>query len=147
VQVGEYVDQIEPGGTAELRAEECSLVGAVEHHPVDETHHVERSTVHLVVGAQPERRRDRHRGQADRRDDLVLARHVVRRREDGTGRGPPEHVPGAVGTGDGVGQIGAAARDGIECEGGGGTVDVVDEPRRHAGDVDAVNRFLHDGRP
>ena len=46
--------------------------------PVDETHDVEGSPVHLVIGAEPEGRRDRHVGGSEGGDDLVLAAHVVR---------------------------------------------------------------------
>ena len=147
VQVGEDVDQIETSGPTVVDAEQCSLVGAVEHHAVDERHHVERRTVDLIVGAEPECGRDRHLGRADSGDDLVLTAHVVGRREHGTGRRAAQHVLGAVRARDRVGQIRASTHDGVELERSAGALDVVDEPGRHPVEVDAVNRFLHDGRP
>ncbi len=60
MQVGEHVDQIEPSGPTVLDREQRTLVGTVEHDPVDETHHIERRAVHCVIGAQTERRRHGH---------------------------------------------------------------------------------------
>ena len=44
-----------------------------EDEPVDEGHDVERRAVHLVIGAEPERRRDGHVRGTEGGDDLVLA--------------------------------------------------------------------------
>ncbi len=67
VEVGEHVDQIETCRPTVVDREQSSLVGAVEHHAVDEPHHVERRAVHLVVGAESECRRDGNVGLPDGR--------------------------------------------------------------------------------
>ena len=91
-------------------------IRAVEHHAVHEIHHVERCSVHRLVGAQPECPGHRHIGQADRGDDRVLAGHVVGGCQNGPGRWPAENEPGTVTVGDGIGQVRTATGDDRELE-------------------------------
>jgi hypothetical protein len=91
VQVGQHVDQALADAAALRR-----LVGVAGREladgvqPDDPLHHVERRPEHRLVGAQVDRARHRDGRGAQRRDDPVLARHVVGGGQHGAGRRPAE---------------------------------------------------------
>jgi hypothetical protein len=144
VQLGEHVDEVLAGWHLQLVGQQRSLVDAVEHDALDVAHHVERRPVDLDVGAQPERRGHGDGGLADGGDDAELAGHVVSRLEHVAERRPAQHVLRAVSAGDREREVRPTTADQVERERRLGTVDVVAQPGRDAGDVD---RFGHDGRP
>ena len=125
---------------AQRRVELPRLLRAVEHDAVDEAHHVERRPVDLDVRAQPERRRHRHRRLADGGDDLVLARHVVGRRQHVAERRAAQHEPRAVAAGDRERQVGAAAADQRRVERADGPLDVGLQP---GADLREIESFEH----
>ena len=128
------------GLRAQRRVERLGPLGAVEHDAVDEAHHVERRPVDVDVLAQPEGRRHRHRRLADGGDDLVLARHVVGRRQDVAERRPPQHEPRPVAAGDGERQVRPAAGDQRRGERADGPLDVGLQP---GADLREIKSFGH----
>jgi hypothetical protein len=82
----------------------------------DELHHVEGSAVDGLVGAVAGDRCDRDRRRGERRDDAMLAAHVVGRAERLAERRPPQGPLAAIGIGHPIGQIGAAAGDPLVAE-------------------------------
>ena len=137
VKIGEHVDEMFGGGSAELDRHQIGPLDAVEHDPVDERHHVERCIVHRRVGAQPERCRYRHTGAPNGGDDPVLAGHVVGGCQHVAERRTTEHEHGAVSAGDPEREVGAAPGDQVEAERGHSTDDVVDQPLRHWTDANS----------
>ena len=109
-----------------------------EDVPVDEFHHVERCAVHVDVVAEAERGSDGHVGWSERRDDAVLATHVVRGRQHMAERRPSEHPARSLRIGDAKGEVRVAAGDQFVGERWLGTLDVVDEPPADALGVDAL---------
>ena len=92
-RVDERAAGVRPGGLGESLERD----GAVAHDDaVDVAHDVERRAVDGGVGAQAERRRDRHAGPLQAGDDAVLAAHVVGAGEHVAERRPAQHELGAV---------------------------------------------------
>ncbi len=120
VEVGEHLDQ-RLGDRAALGGGEVALgVGGLDQDvAVDEAHHVEGRAVDRLVGAEAERRRHRHAGGAERRDDLELAAHVVRGREHRAERRTAQHIALAARVGDLEGDVGVAGGNEIESEAAG----------------------------
>jgi hypothetical protein len=140
VQVGQHVDEVLAGRPAQRRRQQLGFVRSVEHHPVHERHHVERGTVHVRVLAERKRAGHRHSGSADRRDDAVLAGHIVGRGQHVAERRPPHHDLTAGGIGHPEREVGAATGDEREVERRAQPVHVRDEPCRHPFDVDAAHQ-------
>ena len=87
------------------------------YHSVYEAHHVERRAVDRLVRAESESRWRRHPGRAHRRDDPVLARHVVGGRQEVAGGRSAQHVAGARRVGHLERQVAPSARDQDEVQG------------------------------
>ena len=97
----EHVDEVFPRAAARVGVERVAHgVGVAKDVPVDEPHHVERRAVHVDVVTEAERGSDRHVGRPERRDDAVLAAHVVRGRQHMAERRPSEHTARALRIGD-----------------------------------------------
>jgi hypothetical protein len=139
MQIGEHVERdARRGEGAATRDEFCSL-RAVEHDAVDEAHHVEGCSVDVDVGAQTEALRNGHVRAADRRDDAVLAGHVVRRRQH-LGQSVDDAAPSAaVAVDDCKRQVGASAGDELERVRRCCARDVLIEPCADACDVDPLH--------
>ena len=137
VQIGQHVDEVLARLPAQLDRQLLGLLDAVEHHAVDEAHHVERRTVHLDVGAQPQRRRHGHAGATDGGDDPVLAGHVVGGGQHMTHRWATQHETCAVGAGDHEREVRPATGDELEVERSDGAIDVVAQPGGNTLTVDA----------
>ncbi len=138
MEVGEHLDQ-RLGDRAALGGGEVPLgVGGLDQHvAVDEAHDVERRAVDRLVGAEPERRRDRHARGAERRDDLELAAHVVRGGEHRPERRTAQHVALAARVGDFERDVGVPGGDELEAERRARSGDVAFDPLGHARGVDA----------
>jgi hypothetical protein len=78
VQPDEGVDELLAGTRSNLRRKPGNRVGTVEHDAVDERHHVERGTQHVLIGAQCDGLGHGHVGRHERGDHAELACHVVR---------------------------------------------------------------------
>ncbi len=128
VEVGEHIEEVLGGNRAEGLGQQGSPIHTIENHPVDEGHDVERCSVDLLVGAQAQRWGYGHTRGSHCGDDAVLARHVVGGGQHMTEGRSAEHESGAVGAGDGVGEVGPATGDEVEAEGRHGTLDVGGEP-------------------
>ena len=116
VQVTQRVHQTLADLAGPLLSQRLQLGRRPVRHPVDQRHHVERRPEHRLVGAPRIRLGDRHRGPLERRDDAVLATHVVRRREDvAEGWAADDDRRRAVG--HPVGEVGLAAGDELPDEG------------------------------
>ncbi len=126
---------------AARRAQRLGGAGSVEHHAVDERHHVERRTVDRLVGAQAQRHWDRHIRRADGADDAMLTSHVVCRRQDVTERRAAQDEAPIVGVVHAERQVRPAARDLLEPERCHRPVDVLDEPGADRIDVEASRRW------
>ena len=116
VELGQHVDEVEGHVSTHGRGQGGALVRAVEHDAIHVAHDVEGGAVDVGVGAEGEGGRDGHRGADERRDDAVLAGHVVGRGEDVAEGRPPEHDAPTGRIGDRVGEVGAAAGDQRERE-------------------------------
>jgi hypothetical protein len=138
VEIGEDLDQ-RLGDRAALGGGEVALgVGGLDQDvPVDEAHHVEGRAVDRLVGAQAERRRDRHASGAERRDDLELAAHVVRCRQDRPQRRTAQHIALAARVGDLESDVGVTGGNEIENEGRARSGDVPLDPLGDPERVDA----------
>ena len=115
VDAGEHVgDRLAGPAPAGLVEEGLGGLLVAQHEAVDERHDVERGAVDRFVGAQAERRGHRDVGGRQRRDDPVLAAHVVGGGEHVAERRPPQHEVVAGGAGDAEGEVGVAAGDELE---------------------------------
>ena len=145
VQVGERVDEDFARPPPRRRLQWLRLRRAVEHHAVDEAHHVERHAVDGLVGAQRERGRDGNGSRPEGGDDAELAPDVVGGRQHVAERRAAHDEPAAVGGGDGVGQVRAAAADERRVERADRTVDVDFEPPADGDEIEAVQSALAGG--
>ena len=139
MEVGQHVDEVMAGAHLRCGRQQMGLLRSIEHHTVDETHHVEGCSDHRLVGAQSERGRHRHTGGAHGGDDAVFARHVVRRGEHMPQRRTTQHETGAVGTGDPEREVRSPSGDEVERERRHGTINVGLQPRGDPFDVDALH--------
>jgi hypothetical protein len=132
------------------------VVGVAHDDAVDELHDVERRLVDGHVGAERQRLGHRHGGRRERRDDPVLAAHVMRGLEHVAERRPAQDEAPALAVGDRVGQVRASARDQAVVERRRSAVDVLGEPpidpvardpadrsQSHAGTVRTTARLDH----
>ena len=108
-----------------------------QDEPVHVFHEVEDGAGDAGVVAQRERAGNRHPGRREARQDVVLARHVVRGRQDLAHRRPPEDDRPSRGVCNAVREVRLALADAREGERRLEPFDVVDRPRGHGGDVDA----------
>jgi hypothetical protein len=100
VQIGKHVEEVLAQALSLRRRDQVGALRAVEHDTVDEAHHVEGRAVDLDVGAQAERRRNRHGCEAYRGDDAMLAGHVVCGRQHLGQRRTAQHHATPVGVVD-----------------------------------------------
>ena len=136
LQCDEHIDKGLALGSTFLSGERLGIGQGLDDVPGHEVHDVERRAVDVVVGAQPERGCDRNVGRSERRDDPVLAPHVVRRGEDLAERRAPEHpVPTGL-VANAIRQVRMTAGDQVEFEWWRDTVDVRFEPGRDPVAVD-----------
>ena len=91
VDLHEHVDQRFGAAPGVVGGESGHLRRRAQDLPVDLLHHVEGRVVDVGVVAERERRGHRHVGGRERREHLVLARHVVRGRQHVAERRPPQH--------------------------------------------------------
>ena len=143
VEAREHVDERVAAPPRVLGREPRHVVGRTQDPSVDAFHHVEGRAVHVVVLAQGVDARHGHVGGCQRGDHAVLARHVVRGRDDVTERRAPQH-PCACAVGDGVREVGATAGDelGVQWRAG-GTGNVLGEPRRESLEIETFGCFVH----
>ena len=113
------------------------VVEVVEHDALDVGHHVERRTVDVVAGAQPDHRRHRDAGVLEGRHHPVLPGDVVGGRQHVAHRRTAQHEPLPVVVGDDVRQARVTTGDPAEAQRRTGIGDVVGEPRRDRRRVDA----------
>ncbi len=140
VQVGKHVDEMLADRRPQCQRQFGGPLWAVEHDSVDKAHHVEGRAVHLIVDAQPERRRHRHVGAANCRDDAMLAGHVVSSGQHATQGWASQHEPMPSGIGDCIREVGTTAGDQREPERTGGISDVRLEPRTDPFDIDTRHK-------
>ncbi len=145
VQVGEDVDQVERQLAAAGVVECGGRIVEVQDDAVDERGDGERRAVDGRVLADGERARDRHRRAAERLDEAVLARDVVRGGEDRAHRGPAQNEAPAGGVGHGEGEVRPAAGDQAVHKRRRRARDVRGEPRADPRAVDRLVRrvFTH----
>ena len=143
VQLGERLGEVITNDVARRHVERGFGLGPVaQDRAVDELHDVERSFVDRFIDAQSQWLRDRDAEGEERRDDGVLADHVVRRGQDVTGRWATKGEPSPAGVSDAKRQVRTTTGDELEFEWGDGS-DVLAHPRRHAGFVYSRRRTLH----
>ncbi len=148
VQRGHRVDDRSAGGGPGIgRQGTLGDVPVAHHVAVDVAHHVERGTVDGAVLAQAERRRHGHRAVLQTGDDAELPADVMGAGEHVAERRPAQHEPGTVTGDDAVGEVGVTAGDDVEAERGHGSLDVVEQPCRHAVAVDAGDVVFGDHPP
>ena len=111
VEIGEHVDQRLGRRPAHRFGNRFHDAGVAQDQPVDEAHDVERRAGHRLVAAQPDHRRDRHRGAGQGGHDAVLPAHVVGRREQRAERRAAQHEALAGRVGDRVGEVRSTAGD------------------------------------
>ena len=121
-----------------LLGEDLGLGQAAQDRPLDELHHVEGGFVDALVLAEAGDRGDRDRRRGERRDDPVLAPHVVGRAEPLAERRAAQRPAPPGGVGHAVGQVRVAAGDALEGERQPGAGHVLAEPGFDVGAVDAV---------
>ncbi len=140
MKVGQHIDEMLADPRAQRERQFSGPLGTVEHDAVDKPHHVEGRAVDAIVGAQPEGRRHRHVGAPNRRDDAMLAGHVVSRGQHAAQWWAPQHVAMSVGIGDRVGEVGTTAGDQRESERTSGVGNVRLEPLTDPIDIDARHK-------
>ena len=114
-RVGHVVADAAPGRLVEGR---LRLGRAAQDVALDELHDVEGALVDRLVGAEADRDGDRDPDRAQRMHQPVLARHVVRRGEHVVQGRPAQRPRPPLGVLDPVGEVGAAAGDEGEGQGG-----------------------------
>jgi hypothetical protein len=139
VQVGKHIEQVLADLWPQVERKGGGSIGTVEHDSVDEAHDVERCAVHRRIGAQSQRLGHRHHGLANRRDDAVLAGHVVGRGKDLGEWRAAQHESPVVGIGHGVCEIGSPAGDQGEPVRRLSTGDVGVEPSSDPTNIDALH--------
>src|SRR5881394_965439 len=123
-----------------LIGERLCLCQTAQDRSLDELHHVEGGFVDALVLAEPNHRRYRDIGRSERRDNLVLPPHVVRRAET-LAQGWPSQRPALTGgVADAVSQVGVATGDALERERQLDSVHVLLEPGLDANPIDPVRR-------
>jgi hypothetical protein len=135
----EHVDEALARLAAGFGVERLAAVGVADDESVDEAHHVERRAVDLDVVTESEGRRHGDGRRGEGADDPVLASHVVGGGEDVAEGRPAKHEVVVVDVGDAERQVASATGDQLELERSGRALDVLLEPGRDLGYVDAVH--------
>ena len=141
VDARQHVRDLVPCSGAGVHIERPGRRRIPRHQPVDEAHHVEGSAVDRLVLAQADDGRHGHVGRRQRRDDAVLAAHVVGGGQDLPERRAAQHPGVAGGVVDPVGEVGAPARDQLEGQRGHHLGRMGLEPGGDPCDVDALRRL------
>ncbi len=139
VQLRQHVDHVHAERVSIGHRDALGRGRIVQHQSVDELHHVERRAVDRGIAAQSIRRRDRHRGFRQRRDDLVLASHVVGAFEHVSERRTTQHVSMRCRVFASIREIRVAAGDQRELHRRFERRHVRAQPLRHAIGVDSFH--------
>ena len=114
MDAGQHVGDLVARPGAGVDVERLRRGRVAGHEAVDEAHDVERRAVDRLVVAQADDRRHGHVGRRQRRDDAVLAAHVVGGGQHLAERRAAQHPGVPCGVGDPVGEVRAAAGDQLE---------------------------------
>ena len=139
-RVGHVVPDRTPGGDVERR---LRLGRAAQDVALDELHHVEGALVDRLVGAEAHGDGDRDAGGAERVDQAVLARHVVRRGQHVVQRRAAQGPGLSSRVLDPEGEVGPAACDEGERQRGDDLGELGDHPLRDVALVDPVRCLRH----
>ncbi len=140
MEIREHIDQVLTGRNPQLHRQQRRTFGAVQHDPVDELHHIEGRAVDVGVRAQPKGPRHRYRCLPDSRDDAVLPGHVVRCRQNVTGRRSTQDDSVAHRIRDPESQIRPATRDQVCTQRTMEPFDVGLQPLGNLGKIETLHR-------